>query len=179
MTTATIASAMQRVRVKLSQRPEGALHTDEPAVARWENGLRVLAQHANGARVATDMPRALGGNGDEVTPGWLLRAALASCLATRIVMEAATREIALARLEVVATSQSDARGLFGMPDDTGAPVSAGPCAVQLQVRLGAPEVPAEVLRAMIEESSRCSPVQCALEGAIPVSLRIDIDIDSG
>lgn len=175
MTTATIASAMQRVRVKLSQRPEGAMHADEPAVARWEHGLRVLSQHANGARVATDMPRALGGNGDEVTPGWLLRAALASCLATRIVMEAAMREIVIARLEVVAVSQSDARGLFGMTDNSGEPVSAGPFAVQLQVRLGAPDFPAEALRTMIEESSRCSPVQCALEGTIPVSLRIDID----
>ena len=175
MTTATIASAMQRVRVKLAQRPEGAMHADDPAVARWEKGLRVLSQHANGARVATDMPRALGGNGDEVTPGWLLRAALASCLATRIVMEAAMREIAIARLEVVAVSQSDARGLFGMTDNAGEPVSAEPLAVQLQVRLGAPDVPAEALRTMIEESSRCSPVQCALEGTIPVSLRVDID----
>jgi uncharacterized OsmC-like protein len=175
MTTATIASAVQRVRAVFARRPEAALHADEPAVARWEQGLRVLCRHANGAHIATDMPRELGGQGEEVTPGWLLRAALASCLATRIALEAATREMVITSLEVTASSESDARGLFGMTDAAGDRIPPGPRAVQLQVHVVAPHAAVDTLRSMIEESHRCSPVQCALESPVAVSLRIDID----
>src|SRR5580698_9380612 len=109
MTAATITNAMQRARAIFTRRPEAALHADDPAIARWEQGLRVVSRQANGAHIATDMPREIGGQGKDVTPGWLLRAALASCLATRIAMEAAAREIVIARLEVVAASESDVR----------------------------------------------------------------------
>lgn len=175
MTAATIANAVQRVRAVFARRPEAALHMDDPAIARWEEGLSVTSCHANGARIATDMPRELGGQGGKVTPGWLLRAALASCLATRIAMEAATREIALTRLEVVADSESDARGLFGMTNEAGVQIPPAPLAVQLRVVVTAPNVAADVLRTMIEDSCRCSPVQFAIERAVPVILRIDID----
>jgi uncharacterized OsmC-like protein len=174
MTAATIANAIQRVRTIFTRRPESALHADDPAIAHWEQGLRVVCRHANGIQMATDMPRELGGEGNEVTPGWLLRAALASCLASRIALEAAARNIAIARLEVVATSESDARGLFGMTDDGGERVDPGPRTVQLRVRIAAPDVPAETLHAMIAESNRCSPVQCAVEKPVPVSLHIDV-----
>lgn len=175
MTAATIATAMQRVRAVFARRPEAARHADEPAIARWEQGLRVVSRHANGAHVATDLPRELGGQGDEVTPSWLLRAALASCLATRIAMEAAAREILIAQLEVVAESESDARGLFGMTDDAGERIPPGPRAVHLRVRVAALNIAMESLRTMIEDSYRCSPVHFAVERSVPVSLSIDID----
>lgn len=175
MTASTIATAVQRVRAVLARRTGAARHTDEPAIARWEQGLRVVSRHANGTHVATDLPRELGGEGAEVTPGWLLRAALASCLATRIAIEAAARAIDITHLEVVAASESDPRGLLGMTDAQGVEISPGPSAVQLRVRVAASNAAADTLRAMIEDSSRWSPVQCALERAIPVSLQIDID----
>lgn len=151
------------------------MHADEPAIARWEQGVRVISRHPNGMHVATDMPGELGGEGNEVTPGWLLRAALASCLATRIAMEAATREIEITRLEVIAESSSDARGLLGVAVAAGAPVPPGPCEVRLRVRIAAPAIAEEALKAMIDESYRCSPVSAALERPVPVGLRIDID----
>jgi len=175
MTAATIASAVERVRAVFARRPEAAMHADEPAIARWEQDLRVVSRHANGTHIATDMPRELGGQGEEVTPGWLLRAALASCLATRIAMEAAERRILITCLEVVAASDSDARGIFGMTDAAGQRVPPGPRALQLRVRVAAPNVAAETLRTMVEESHRCSPVQCAVERSVPVSLEIDVD----
>ncbi|MGA7537814.1 MAG: OsmC family protein [Steroidobacteraceae bacterium] len=175
MTAATIANALQRARAVFARRPQAAMHRDEPAIARWEQGMRVVSRHENGAQITTDMPRELGGEGDQATPGWLLRAALASCLATRIVMEAATRGIVLSRLEVVAASRSDARGLFGMADEAGERVLPAPCEIQLQVRIAATNIAAEVLHAAIEESYRCSPVSAALERAVPVSLRIEVD----
>jgi len=175
MTAENISKAMQRVRGVLARRPEAAIHADDPAVARWEGGARVVARHADGTQVTTDMPAELGGTGNQVSPGWLLRAGLASCLATRIAMEAAASGIALTRLEVVANSTSDARGLLGMAGESGVPVTPGPSEVRLDVRMGAPKVARERLQAMVEESFRCSPVSAAVETAVPVALHIEID----
>lgn len=175
MTTASIVSAVQRVRAIFARRPEAALHADEPATARWAQGLRVVCHDANGPRIATDLPREIGGQGGEVNPGWLLRAALASCLASSIAMEAAARDIRITRLEVTAASESDARGLFGMTDAAGERVPAEPREIQLRVRIAAAGADAETLRAMIEESHRCSPVECAVERSVPIRLEIDVE----
>jgi organic hydroperoxide reductase OsmC/OhrA len=122
------------------------------------------------------MPTELGGNGDEVTPGWLFRAGLASCLATRIAMNAAAEGIELTALDVLATSRSDLRGLLGMADSSNAPVGAGPSELQLRVRICAAGVPAERLRLLVENSNLCSPVSAATRDAVPVALRIDVDV---
>lgn len=169
-----IQTAMQRARAVLARRPQVGIGADEPATARWEQGLRVMTRHQSGTQVLTDMVAELGGEGNLATPGWLLRAGLASCLATRIAMEAAAAGIVLTRLEVTATSTSDARGLLGMMDDHGEPVTAAPDQVQLEVSIDASNVPAERLRAMIDTSYRCSPVSSAVERALPVKLLVNI-----
>ena len=175
MATGDLATAMQRAAKALQRRPATGIHDDAPATARWQAGTRIVASHANGTQMLTDMPGELGGSGDQVTPGWLFRAGLASCLATRIAMGAAAEGIELGRLEVLASSRSDTRGLLGMADAVGAPVFAGPCDVQLHVRIAAPGVPSQRLRALVEDSHRHSPIPAAVEHAVPVDLRIDID----
>ena len=100
-----IAAAMQRVESVLHRRPQAALHDDAPATARWQSGTRVVASHADGTQLVTDMPSELGGSGNQVTPGWLFRAGLASCAATRIAMGAAAAGIELTMLEVRASSR--------------------------------------------------------------------------
>jgi uncharacterized OsmC-like protein len=175
MTAEKISRAVQRLRKVLSRHPEAGIHADEPAVARWEQGLRVVCTHANGTRIATDLPAEIGGTGDQVTPGWLMRAGLTSCVASRIAMGAAAEGIVLTRLEVAATSTSDARGLFGITTDLGEPITAGPRDLRLEVRISASAVPAQRLRAIIDESYRCSPVSAALVSAVPVVLHVEID----
>jgi uncharacterized OsmC-like protein len=174
MTIKDIAAAVQRVEAVLKRRPATGIHEDAPATAQWKTGLRVVARHQNGKQMATDMPSELGGSGDQVTPGWLFRAGLASCLATRIAMGAATAGIELTLLEVSASSRSDARGLLGMADDSGDPVGAGPRDVQLLVRIAAPGVPADRLQTLVEDSNRCSPIFAAVRHVVPVSLRIEV-----
>jgi uncharacterized OsmC-like protein len=174
MTAETIAKAVRRVRDLLSRRPEAAIRADEPAVARWRQGLRVVCTHANGTQIATDLPAELGGTGDQVTPGWLMRAGLASCVATRVAVGAAAEGIALTRLEVSATSTSDARGLFGMTTDLGEPVTAAPRELRVEVHIAASSVPPERLQAIIDESYHCSPVSAALVSAVPVALHVEI-----
>jgi len=170
-----IAAAMQRVESVLRRRPEVGLHDDAPATARWQSGTRVVSSHANGTQLLTDMPTELGGSGDRVTPGWLLRAGLASCLATRIVMGAAVEGFELAMLEVSAGSHSDARGIFGMQEASGEPVCPGPCDVRVSVRIAAPGISPERLRILIEQSNRCSPVSAALRATVPMTLCIEVE----
>jgi organic hydroperoxide reductase OsmC/OhrA len=120
------------------------------------------------------MPTELGGGGDQVTPGWLFRAGLASCFATRIAMEAAAAGIELTRLEVVASSRSDTRGVFRMAEVSGEPVGAGPRDVQLIVKIAAAGIAAERLQCMVEDCNSCSPVSAALRDAVPVALQIEV-----
>jgi uncharacterized OsmC-like protein len=175
MTIEDIAAAVRRVEAVLQRRPAAGVHDDEPATALWRGGLQIVTRHGGGAQMLTDLPAELGGSGAEVTPGWLFRAGLASCLATRIAMEAAARGIELATLEVLAGSRSDVRGLLGMRDGNGAPVDAGPMEVQLRVRISAAGVSAERLRLLVEDSNRCSPISAAAKNPLPVALTVEVD----
>jgi uncharacterized OsmC-like protein len=111
-----IAAAIHRAQAVFGRRPQAGLHEDPAALAQWSGGTRVVTRHANGAQFQTEMPTELGGTGDSITPGWLMRAGLASCTATSIAMAAATESIELNRLEVLVASRSDARGLRRMSE---------------------------------------------------------------
>ncbi len=177
MTAEAIAAALQRIEAILRRRPSAGLGDDVSAMARWDGGTKVITSHANGMQAVTDMPLELGGEGAGVTPGWLLRAALASCVATRIATLAAVQGIELRTLALVATSRTDMRGMLGMADGHGAPVHAGPRDVQLLVQISAIGATPERLRALVEESRRCSPVSCAMQETVPVALRIEINAE--
>jgi len=169
-----ISAALQRVEAVLRRRPEAGLHDDAPATARWDGATRVIASHANGAQVATDMPTELGGTGDEVTPGWLFRAGLASCAATSIALLAVAEGIDLSALQIRASSRSDVRGMLGIAEVDGTPVSAGPGNVQLHVSIAAQGVTAERLRTLVETGIQRSPIPAAVSCATPISLQIDV-----
>jgi uncharacterized OsmC-like protein len=174
MSAQYVADAMERVEIVLRRRPDMGLHDDSAATATWRDSTRIVISHPNGIQVTTDMPGELGGTGDQVTPGWLMRAGLAACTATRIAMGAAAAGIELTRLELRASSRSDTRGMLGMTEPDGTRISAGPQNVQLHVTIAAHGVPAETLRSLVEESQRCSPVPCALQEETPVELHIEV-----
>ena len=174
METLSIAASIERVKAVLRRRPDIGLKDDASATTRWQGGTRVVASHANGTRIETDMPVELGGTGDQVTPGWLMRAGLASCVVTRVAMAAATEGIELDLLEIVASSRSNACGLFDLPDATGAPVGAGPLGIELMVRIAAAGVAPERLRALVEDSNRTAPVSNAICNATPLALTVDV-----
>jgi len=174
MATQDLAAALQRTERVLRRRPSAGLHDDVAGVARWDGGARVVASHANGQQIATDMPRELGGEGLEVTPGWLVRAGLATCSATSIAMAAAAEDIELDELEVRASSRSDVRGLFGMTDANGAPVYPGLTDVQIHVRITARGVAPERLRALAEKGGRNTPMLSSLQQAVPVAIKIEV-----
>lgn len=174
MPLAAIAAAVQRVTTAFARRPEVAVHEDAPATARWVGASRMEVRNPAGLGVATDMPVELGGTGDQVTPGWLMRAGMASCAATTIVLMAARAGMVLTTLEVRADSRSDARGLLGMSGADGVPVYAGPLDVAMHVRIAASGATPQALTALVEQCLGHSPVQSALTTATPFSLQIDI-----
>ena len=165
---------MERAQGVLRRRPEMGLHDDAPAAVRWSDDTRMVVRHPSGLQFETDMPTELGGTGDRVTPGWMMRAGLAACTATVVAMKAAAQGIRLASLEVDVGSRSDTRGLLGMEDADGRPVDAGSRDVTMHVRLAAPGVAAERLRALGDESCRCSPVLRVLSDGADVALRVDV-----
>jgi uncharacterized OsmC-like protein len=169
-----IAASMERVSTVLRRKPQAGLGEDSAATARWEGGLRTSVHSDKGYSVATDLPEEIGGEGSAVTPGWLLRAGLASCALTRVAMAAAAEGITLQTLEARATSRSDARGVLAIPEPDGRAVPAGPLAMELHIRIGAVGVPAERLRALVASTTGCSPVTCAVEQPLPVALHVDV-----
>ena len=169
-----LAAALQRAEAVFRRRPDMGVHDDSQAAARWEAGTRVIASHANGTQIASDMPCELGGTGDRITPGWLFRAGLASCSATAIAMTAAAQNIELTVLEVVVGSRSDSRGLLGMNDVDGTPVCAAPTDYEVRVHIAADATAPEQLRALVDEGLRRSPMQQALRTAPPITLRVEI-----
>ena len=174
MATADIRAAVARVETVLARRPDLGLHADTTAVARWDNDVSVITRHPNGIEVRTDMPPELGGKGEAVTPGWLMRAGLAACTVTCVALAAAARGIELETLEARAASHSDARGILGMKDADAVPVASAPREIELSVRLSAPGVPAEQLRQLVQDSRRCSAVLCALEDSVPLVLCVEV-----
>jgi uncharacterized OsmC-like protein len=173
-----IAASLERVASVLRRKPQAGVADDSAATARWDGGLRTSVRADNssdtGFSVATDMPTELGGEASAMTPGWLLRAGLASCSATRIAMAAAAEGITLQKLEVRATSRSDARGMLAVPELDGGAVPAGPLAMALHVHISAPGVPSARLRALVASTATCSPVTCAVERPVPVALHVEV-----
>lgn len=174
MSLERIAASIERVSSVLRRKPQAGISDDSAATACWAGGLRTRVHGDQGQSAATDMPAEIGGEDSAATPGWLFRAGLASCSATRIAMAAAAEGIALQTLEVRATSHSDARGLLAIPEPDGCAVPAGPLAVALHVRIAAAGVSAERLRALVESTTGCSPMTDAVERALPVALHIEL-----
>ena len=166
--------AVKRAMAAFQRRPEVAVHANPPAVSRWESGTRVVTHNGEAVSVATDMPKELGGAGDQVTPGWLLRAGIAACAATSIALAAACEGIKLTALEVHVGSRSDARGLLGMSEPSGEPVYAGLSGVELQVNIAADGSNPMALESLVTRCLSHSPVPCTLITATPFSLHVNV-----
>jgi uncharacterized OsmC-like protein len=166
MSNTKIRDALSQASAYLTAHPNEARYTDSPATAVLESGLAVTVQGPNGASVATDMPKSVGGSDGAPSPGWLLRAAQASCLATLIAMRAAQQGIELGRIEVVVDSESDDRGILGLDDS----VPAGPFSSRARVRIVRTDLPPGQLNAIIRWAEVHCPVQDAVRRAIPCTV---------
>ena len=153
----------------LREHPQEARYTDTVAKATWEGGLRFRAEGPGGAAVVSDMPKGVGGEGSAPSPGWLMRAALATCDATLIAMRAAQEGVELTTLEVSVDSESDDRGLLGM-DNT---VHAGPLSMRTRIRIGAEGVSEQKLRQIVRWAEAHSPVADAICRAVTGNTEVE------
>lgn len=153
----------------LSAHPEEVRYTDSPATAVID-GLSSTVKGANGESLVTDMPEGVGGGDSAPSPGWLLRAAIASCDATLIAMRAAQEGIELSTLEVTVDSESDDRGILGMDES----VPAGPLSVRVHVRIAAEGVSSDELRSVVAWADRHCPVSDAVQRAVPASVEVQV-----
>ena len=85
---------------------------DTPARAVVEGGLRCRVHSPDGKSIFTDMSASLGGSATANSPGWLSRAAIASCDATLLAIRAAYQGIELDSIEVNVYASSDGRGMI-------------------------------------------------------------------
>jgi uncharacterized OsmC-like protein len=118
----------------------------------------------------TDMPPPLGGEGSAPNPGWLLRAALASCNATMIAMRAAQLGITLETLEVTVMGESDVRGLLGT-DET---VSAGLFGLRTHVKIGAIGASPEQIHQIVSWAEAHSPIGCTVRDAQTTAVEVEV-----
>jgi uncharacterized OsmC-like protein len=169
VTERPIGEAIGRAREYRRRRPDEAVSADSAATATVEAGLRCRVTGPQGQVLVSDMTTAVGGGGSAPSPGWLMRAAHAACDATLIAMRAAEENIVLSRLEVAVDSDSDDRGLLGMDDTT----PAGPLRTRVRVTIAAPGVSEAKLRELVEWAREHSPVDDAMQRAVPVTVEIE------
>jgi uncharacterized OsmC-like protein len=170
MGEADIAGAIANARDYLKAHPTEARYRDSPATASIEDGLRVRVSGAGGASMVTDMVTGVGGGNAAPSPGWIFRAAYASCVATLIAMRAAEHGFPVDGLKVTLDSESDDRGILGIDEDT----PPGPLSVRVQVRVSASGADASDLRAAIARAVARCPVHDAVIRAIPVEIDLRV-----
>jgi len=163
-----IKQAIESATEYLRERPAEARSTDSAAVATIVDGLIVRVSGPNGESLTTDMVPSVGGTASAPSPGWLLRAAEASCVATLIAMRAAMLGISLDVLEIRVDSESDDRGILGIDES----VPAGPLSGRVAVRIVAEGVPPATLEEIARWGVAHCPVCDALERPIPVTTEV-------
>jgi uncharacterized OsmC-like protein len=163
-----LAEAIRNATEYLTAHPEEARYTDSEAVATLQEGLRVVVRDPSGRTVETDMSTGIGGTDTAPSPGWLFRAALASCDATLIAMRAAVLGIELDRVEVSIDSESNDHGILGIDES----VPAGPLGIRTRVSISARGADREAIRELTEWATAHCPVCDAAKRAVPVSVEI-------
>jgi uncharacterized OsmC-like protein len=163
MTAEDIRAKLEAAGAYLTEHPDEARYTDSVATARVVEGLRVRAEGPGGMVVETDMPESVGGANAAQSPGWLFRAALASCVATLIAMRAAQEEMDASGLVVEVDSESDDRGILGLDEST----PAGPLSIRVRVSGASDDI-----RQVVEWAFEHCPVQDAAARAIPITLQL-------
>ena len=156
----------------LTANPAEARYTDSHATARLDDmdGLMVHVEGPAGAHITTDMPASVGGTNMTPSPGWFLRAAEASCVATLIAMRAAHQGVTLDALEVTVDSESDDRGILGV--DAATP--SGPLSTRVAVRLRAVGASSDQLRQIADWAVEHCPVTDAVRRPIPMTVEVEI-----
>jgi len=166
--TMSIAEAFERASAYLRDHPAEARYRDSVARARLTSGLVVDVTGPTGESLRTDMPTGIGGTATAPSPGWYLRAAAASCVASLVAIRAAATGVTLRSVDVEVDSESDDRGILGL--DAGIP--AGALSARIVVSIDAPELDRPVLEALAGWAVDHCPVTDSLSRTVPLEVNI-------
>lgn len=168
MSTDQIKQSIETAIAYLTLHPDEARYTDSAAIATLESGLRFRVSDPDRRSIPTDMPKGVGGEGTEPSPGWLFRAAAAACVGSLVAMRAAQTGVKLSQLEVTVDSESDDRGILGMDEK----IQAGPLSMRVSVKMEAKDAGEETYRELAEWALEHCPVADAVGSAVEVKLEI-------
>jgi uncharacterized OsmC-like protein len=168
MHSSDIGKAVESVEQYLQAQPEPGPRADVPAIATIEDGLKCRIESPDGTAIYTNLPTSVGGSATANSPGWHLRAALASCDATLLAMRAARLGLKLDDIEVRVEASSDGRGMFL---DEG--ISPGSHEMRLYFKIVASGVSQEQIKAMVHWVEQHSPVGADITRAVDVRSEMD------
>jgi uncharacterized OsmC-like protein len=166
MATTNIKNAIIEVE-KYCQSKTGP-EPDICATAVVESGLMCRIQSPDGKEVKTDMSEFVGGSATANSPGWLSRAAIASCDATLLAIRAAREGIKLDKIEVKVDASSDGRGMFL---DVG--ISPASSEVRILFNISAKDVSREQVQELVDWVVAHSPVGNDLSRAVDVFVELE------
>jgi uncharacterized OsmC-like protein len=164
----SIAESVTRASAYLTEHPEEARYRDSSARARIESGLVVTVTGPAGESLRTDMPLGIGGTATAPSPGWFLRAAAASCVASLIAIRAAATNVTLGAVEVEVDSESDDRGILGL-DET---IPAGALSTRVMASIDAPGLDRPALEALVRWAVEHCPVTDSISRAVPLAIEL-------
>lgn len=164
----SIADAVSGASAYLTEHPEEARYRDSLARAHLASGLVVEVTGPNDERLTTDMPTGIGGTATAPSPGWLLRAATASCVASLIAIRAAATGATLRSVDVEVDSESDDRGILGLDPS----IPAGALSTKVVVSIDAPRLDRPALEALAAWAVAHCPVTDTITRAVPLSLEV-------
>jgi uncharacterized OsmC-like protein len=164
----SIADAVARATEYLTEDPDEARYRDSVASAKLTNGMVVDVSGPGGERVTTDMPRGIGGTATEPSPGWLFRAAAASCVVSLIAIRAAMLGATLNAVDVEVDSESDDRGILGLDPS----IPAGALSMKVLVTIDAPGLDRPAIEALAAWAIEHCPVADSIARQMPLSVEV-------
>ena len=168
MSNREVRVSLERAQRLFRDRPAAAKKSVS-AIAIWRAGLACEISGPEGQCVVTDMAKPLGGGDSGPSPGWLLRASLASCTATAIAMRAALLGIELRQLEVIVHADTDVRGAVGIDD-----VSLALSGMRMAIKAAADNTAEGKLRDVVEWGATQSTVSATLSQGRRVATEVTI-----
>jgi uncharacterized OsmC-like protein len=164
----SIAESVKAASEYLTEHPDDARYRVAPARATLTEGLLVSVVGPGGEAVQTDMPKGIGGTATQPSPGWLLRAAEASCVASLVAIRAAAVGVELRSVDVEVDSESDDRGILGLDRR----IPAGPLSVRVVIRIDAPGADRQAIDAIARWAVDHCPVVDAVRRSVPLQVEI-------
>ncbi|WP_430404086.1 OsmC family protein [Hyphomonas sp.] len=163
----TLKNILERAAALVEKRPDIG-QRDHASSACVKNGLHCSVEE-KGWELYADVPVSMGGQNIAPSPSTLFRASVSSCVAIGIRMWAARMDVAIDTIDVTFTTRVDARGQFGVSDDT----APGFESASLDIHLTS-DATSEDISCVVETSLRYSAMMDAIRGRFPVDTRISI-----